>query len=249
MKKTILSLLAIVSLSLSASAQIEIYVEGGTTNLAGDVYTFYATGETDHVHEIHVENHTGTNQSWVINRRRVDVPSSWVDFLCWGHETNNFGGTCIDDQTMDLDLYLMPLTSQTIVNTVDGEYGFISSHITPSFSNTGTATYRYYVGDSVNPYLDSVDFSVILTPLTIQEQKPALTVGVHPNPASDQITVTAEGADGATVRIMDVLGNQILKSTISESKTIDVSEFRNGIYFVIVESKGTSINRKVVVRH
>jgi len=48
----------------------------------------------------------------------------------------------------------------------------------------------------------------------------------------------------------DVLGNTLLSKKISGSETIDVSEFRNGIYFITMEAKGAKkINRKVIVRH
>lgn len=252
MKKTLLSLVAIAGLSIGAQAQIEIYVEGDATNTnyaGGGVYTVYANGETDQVHEIHVENHTGSNQSWVINRRRIDDPASWTDFLCWGHESDNFGGTCIDAQSMDMELYLMPMTASTIVDVSDGEYGFIASHITPSYNDPTTVTYRYYVGDAGNNFIDSMDLVMVMTPLSIEEKAPELTIGVKPNPATDYIVVSAGGVETATVRIIDVLGNVIMKSTVSGSKNVDVSEYRNGIYFVTVEANGTKVSRKVFVRH
>ena len=50
---------------------------------------------------------------------------------------------------------------------------------------------------------------------------------------------------------VDVLGNVVLNETsFNQTKKIDVSNFRNGIYFVKVESEGSkAITRKVVVRH
>jgi len=248
MKKTLLSLFAIAGLSMGVSAQIEIYADGGTTNLSGGgVYSYYATGDTDQAHELHIENHTGSTLDWIVSRRKITTVPSWVDYLCWGHESDNFGGTCIDAGTMDTDLYLMP--GSAAVSVADGEYGFISSHIKPSFNDVGTYVYRYYVGTEANPFMDSADVSVTLTPLSVPELKPTLTVNVHPNPATEYVVVALEGAESATVRVIDVLGNEILKSSINTTKTIDVSEYRNGIYFVIVESKGATINRKVIVRH
>jgi hypothetical protein len=246
MKKTLLSILAIAGLATMASAQIEMYVNGGTTDYSdGGVYTLYATGETDHSTEIHVENHTGNTHDWLVSRTRINRPTSWVDYLCWGHESDQFGGVCIDAPTMDSD----PWTITADITVADGEYGFISSHVTPSFNDPATVTYRYYVGTSGNPYQDSMDLVVILTPLELNET-PLLEVSVAPNPATDYVKVTAEGVESATVKMIDVLGNVILKETIKGSKTIDVAEFRNGIYFVIIEAEGVkTINRKVIVRH
>ena len=248
MKKTLLSIIAIATLSFGASAQIEMYVEGGTTDYSdGGVYTFYANGATEQHHTIRIENNSGSSQDWIVSRLRVDPPASYVDNLCWGHETDQFGGLCIDANSMDMTLYNFP--SGQAVTVGNGEAGVLASYITPDENDPGSYSYRYYVGTSQNPYQDSMDVNIIMTPLTIEEQAPILTVGVKPNPATDYMVVTAEGAETATVRIIDVLGNVILNTKISGSKSIDVSEYRNGIYFVIVEANGTKINRKVFVRH
>ena len=171
-----------------------------------------------------------------------------MDFLCWGHESDAFGGTCIDALSMDSDLWSMQAAQA--VTVADGEYGFISGHVTPSFNDPAVVTYRYFVGVDGDPYQDSMDVVVSLSAASIVETEPSLTVNVAPNPASDYVTVSAEGVSDASVKIMDVLGNKIMTSTIVGSKTIDVSEYRNGIYFIIVESKGVkTINRKVIIRH
>ena len=249
MKKTLLSALAILGLSLGATAQIEIYVDGGATDYAGGgVFAYHATGDSDQLHEIHMENHSGSSQDMIVSRRLVGThPASWTDYLCWGHQTDQFGGLCIDAVSMDMELYTMP--GSGAVTLADGEYGFVSSHITPSFNDPGTYTFRYYVGTDQNPYMDSVDFEVTLTPLTIEEKAPELSIGVKPNPATDYMVVTANGVESANVRVIDVLGNVVHKSTVSGSKNIDVSEYRNGIYFVMIESKGTKVSRKVFIRH
>ena len=64
------------------------------------------------------------------------------------------------------------------------------------------------------------------------------------------IKVNAEGIENTSVKMIDVLGNEIMKGSFKGTKTIDVSEFRNGIYFIIVEAPGAkTINKKVIVRH
>lgn len=247
MKKTILSLLAIATISMGASAQITINIEGETGDYAGSNFSISAPDDSEESNKILVYNNSGAPGDWIVSRRRINVPATWTDFLCWGHETDQLGGVCIDAQSMDMELYTLPGTSAVTVN--DGEHAFISSYITPSFNDPGTATYRYYVGTDQNPFMDSVDFVVTLTPLSIPETKPNLSVAVQPNPATEYMVVTAQGVESATVRVVDVLGNEIVNTTITGSKSFNVSEYRNGIYFVIVESKGVRVNRKVFVRH
>lgn len=80
---------------------------------------------------------------------------------------------------------------------------------------------------------------------------PQLSVGVSPNPASESFTVTTGINENASIKILDVLGNVVFKETIiSESKDINISKFKNGVYFVIVEAPGAkAVNRKLIVRH
>lgn len=78
---------------------------------------------------------------------------------------------------------------------------------------------------------------------------PELSISVQPNPASDFITINADGVENAMVQIIDVLGNVVWNSTISGKGSINVTEFRNGIYYVNVSANGTRASRKVIVRH
>lgn len=241
MKKTLLSLIAIAGLSMSLSAQIEIYVDAGTVNMSGEVENYALTGAVSdhHMVDFIYANLSENDETWTITRRVMSQPASWSNYFCWGQ--NGQFGNCYDTS------YLEYFNSGSLVISSQTE-GLVSTYV--NAPDAGTAVYRYYVSnDGGTTFLDSIDLMVSSTadvPVITAEQ---LSVKVAPNPATEYILVSTTGASSATVRIIDILGNQILKSTISESKTIDVSEYRNGIYFVIVESKGTTINRKVIVRH
>lgn len=78
---------------------------------------------------------------------------------------------------------------------------------------------------------------------------PEITVSVQPNPATNYITIDIDGSENATVQIIDVLGNVIWNATIKVSETIDVTNYRNGIYFVNISANGNNVSRKVIVRH
>jgi len=249
MKKLILSFVALASISLSASAQIEIYVEGDATNTdysGGGAYSYDASPATDNDRKIHFYNESGSTVEWIISRKRISQPANWQDYFCWGHETDQFGGICIGAQAMNMELFQM---TSNHVTALDGEYGILAAHCETSGTDTGTATYRYYVGTYQDPFQDSMDLNVTIAPASIEEAKPELTVGVQPNPASNNITITAGGVDNASVQIVDVLGNVIMNTSVSGSKSINVAEYRNGIYFVTVSAKGTRVSRKVIVRH
>ena len=248
MKKIILSLFTVLCVAAVSSAQVEMYVDGGTTNYAGGgVFNVTAVNGNELIHEIHVENHSGVDKDWFVSRTRINRPLTWTDFLCWGHESDQFGGTCIDGQTMDSDPWSM-VASQA-VTVADSEYGFISSHITPGVSDPAVVTYRYYIGTVANPFEDSMDIEVSLV-LSVSEVAP-LSVNLMPNPASEQLTINTSGVHNASAKMIDVLGNVVMLEAITgNSKTINVKKFKNGIYFLTINAEGIKpVTRRVLIRH
>lgn len=62
--------------------------------------------------------------------------------------------------------------------------------------------------------------------------RPALRL--HPNPAGDQLTISADPAP-MSVRIVDVLGREVWNGTIAGWRTIDISLLPGGMYAVVTE--------------
>ncbi|GAB5416868.1 MAG: hypothetical protein Crog4KO_17350 [Crocinitomicaceae bacterium] len=245
MKKLLLSLLVIGGLSLSAAAQFEFYVQGDptNTNYAGSTYSIQALSASDQYTKVDVVNKTGSSDQFVIGRRRIlPEASSWTDYMCWGGSAG--GGLCIDAPIMDQEYFQM---QNSAVPLDPDSMGLLESHIEPNFNDPGTYTYRYYVGTLNDYFIDSIDIEVTLSPLSVPE--PKLTVGIQPNPATEYITIQIDGFESADVEIVDILGNIVMDSKITGQSTINVAEYRNGIYFVTVSASGTRVSRKVVVRH
>ncbi|PWL32518.1 MAG: hypothetical protein DCO96_02955 [Fluviicola sp. XM-24bin1] len=239
MKKSLLSLFLISGVAFASTAQVTIDVDGGNTDIAGTTEQYNIAPPTQDLHMIDflITNNTGGSTDMYVTRRIISQPNDWEEYMCWG----------LDGQ---LGLCYAPSPNEyftsTAVNFADGEVGRLATYI--NSTNNGVAVYRFYVSYDGQNYVDSVDFQVNGTAST-PEIAPELSVGVNPNPASDNFTVTAGGVSSANVQIVDVLGNVVLNTTISGSKTFDVAEYRNGIYFVTVSSKGTRVSRKVIVRH
>jgi hypothetical protein len=58
-------LLTVLCYSTVAYGQIEMYVDGGIINYAGGgVFAVNTANSSELNHDIHVENHTGTEQDW-----------------------------------------------------------------------------------------------------------------------------------------------------------------------------------------
>ena len=80
--------------------------------------------------------------------------------------------------------------------------------------------------------------------------KNTISFSVIPNPASDFIYITLNGAENSSIKIIDILGNNLYFETISTSKKIDISDFKNGIYFISIESSDSKIaSRRLIVKH
>lgn len=221
-------------------AQSSITVDGSSTVISGGNYTENLTSAvTDlHVVDFIVHNETGSTQQWKITRKHINNPSGWEEYLCWG--LNGAFGNCYPHNANAVWSSL----NEPIFTDSSGR---LSTYITAP--SGGTGHYRYYVStDGVN-FIDSVDL-IINNTLSVEE-KASLAINVSPNPASDNLTINTNGVTETNVRIVDVLGNVVLSEKLyNGKKTLDISRFRNGVYFVTVEAEGVKpVTRKVIVRH
>ena len=247
MKKFILSLSAIFTLSffgvIAQSNGIEIRLDGNGADLSGtEVVINLTTGNYDA--NMHVSNNTGTNKAWKITRRKISVPATWTDVLCWGPNCYPASG----------DLYTTPGVAPIVTNGTElfstGLVADLHMTITPNQTATSSALYRYYITNTQGAYEDSIDLSINFT-LGVTSLKQPTTLTISPNPADDNVKIALEGIENSSVKIVDVLGNVVYNESINNgTKNIDVSTFKNGVYFVLVEAPGIkSFNRKLIIRH
>ena len=247
MKKIVLSIIAIATFSTIASAQIKIYEEGSTTDVSGGEVAINAWQGTEVHTAFHIVNSTGAAHTWNVTRVKLNsIPSTWSDYLCWGPQ-GGFGN-CYPASGMTTTSWTTPSADAPTIAV--GDSALLSTYITPDFSANGNETYRYYVGTDQNPTMDSVDVRVFFT-LGLNEVTPQLSINIAPNPSNDYFVVSAEGSEASSIKIVDVLGNVILSEQMNTaSKKVEVSSFRNGVYFVIIESNTAKpVTKRIVVRH
>jgi len=77
---------------------------------------------------------------------------------------------------------------------------------------------------------------------------------VFPNPSNGIIQIILSGFKGqrSELRIMDVIGNVVLRETLNDldernSKTFDLSKFPSGLYYVKLQSDNYSAIRKIII--
>lgn len=247
MKKALLYF-ALLTVGFTAKAQdgIEVYNYGDLTDYSGD--TVYVTASSFETFDVVMEvfNNTGSTKQWRITRKRLSIPNNWKDGLCWGHCIDEWG-LCYGSAQMASN----PWTTSVSANfdILDGECGKLKPQIDPDDFYSGTAHYRYYMSEDGVTYQDSVDVVVDFV-AAVKPIQAEMNISVQPNPASDYVLISINGADNGTLKIVDVLGNVVLRETISGSKKIDLGDFRNGVYFITIETgSGKNLTRKLIVRH
>jgi hypothetical protein len=78
---------------------------------------------------------------------------------------------------------------------------------------------------------------------------------IYPNPSTGIIHLTINNLEGKRVElsILNVIGSVMYRETLTElndryTKTLDLSKFANGLYYVKLEAESTSQMCKLVIR-
>ena len=81
------------------------------------------------------------------------------------------------------------------------------------------------------------------------------TLLVYPNPSTGVVHITINNLEGKKVElsVLNVIGSVMYRETLTElndrySKTLDLSKFANGLYYVRLETDKTSQMCKLVIR-
>ncbi|RYY18967.1 MAG: T9SS type A sorting domain-containing protein [Cytophagaceae bacterium] len=81
------------------------------------------------------------------------------------------------------------------------------------------------------------------------------TLVVYPNPSTGIVHLTISGLEGrrAEVTVLNVIGTVMYRETLTElnehsTKTLDLSKFANGLYYVKLEADNSSQLCKLIIR-
>jgi hypothetical protein len=93
-------------------------------------------------------------------------------------------------------------------------------------------------------FFDNIQFAGILG----LENNSQETFSIYPNPASNgYVNVTSSTSGVKTISVYDVLGKQIINTTIS-SYTLNVSELTSGVYILKIIQNGILSTKKLVIK-
>ncbi len=235
-------------------SQVEIRLDGLGPDISGGVHSVTVDQATlsqmGGVYSAHfvVTNNSGSDQKWRVVRKKIAVPATWEDQVCWPPTCYNATG----------DIYTTPSSSDfvpEIINgsdtTSNGEMAEIKPNISIGLTNYGQGRYRYYLMSPFTENLaDSVDLEINFV-LGLNETNQKSTLTISPNPANDFVTIDLSTDETSSVKIVDALGVEIYTSEVfSGSKKIDLSPFRNGVYFVFLRKTNSSTStQKLIIKH
>jgi plastocyanin len=146
------------------------------------------------------------------------------------------------------------VSGQHNVNQTSGPEFFASGILTApntwSFVFDIPGTYEYEC--TQNGHAETQFGQIIVNPANgiTGISKPAPRVDIYPNPVSDRLIVELNSPEIYGLSVLDLSGRVVVNFGISSlsRQTVDVSDWRSGIYFVEVLSGATTSRRKVIVR-
>jgi|GEM_PF-818497 hypothetical protein len=144
-------------------------------------------------------------------------------------------------------IYLIKLSSGRYVKLIFDSY--YKDGVTSNASRYYSFTYYFQPTGSID--LTAEDERETDTPVTTGIFTPAAkAVTIYPNPlssANNTLTV-ATNTIGASVKIIDLLGNQVYTSTMTDATTqLTNVNLIKGFYLVVLESNGTTYQQKLLV--
>ncbi len=97
-------------------------------------------------------------------------------------------------------------------------------------------------------FSDISTFEYTITTTSIEESE-LLDVTVYPNPASDLLRIEKPSGDAAMVRVMDVMGNEVLRKKMKgNSLELEVVNLNSGMYILRIEEDGKTGFLKFIIK-
>jgi hypothetical protein len=244
MKKGILLIAGVASMSLAFSQSLQIEFDG--TNVSGQCVEVSGSEKVFEIVEYFVvRNNAATDKDVKVKRTELDVSCNTSHAVCWY--------TCPAPTNSCTQTDLNSFFTETIV--AGATNNSLAGHHYPD-DNVGYSIYRYTAfvdGDPTdNAYVDVVFEHGASNPsggcvLSVKNHK-KVDMLVSPNPATNKLTVAFADGKNYEVQLINILGKVVLHKNVISSNNIDVSGLDRGVYFVkISDAKGNAVNSKKIV--
>ena len=183
--------------------------------------------------------------------------------ICCDNDNNNWGGN-IDDTPATKDIYFGNVSSSTNNNTcndinypntfttnvldMDENFMAYSSNswmFTNDQVNVMNATLNGYRSSLKNTTVSMNCDGSVGTGLNNYQLE---NLDIYPNPTLGKLNIASADKIN-TLSIINIIGKEILFVKDFSAKTIDLSSFKNGVYFInIITDKGTHIEKIIITK-
>ncbi|MCR4964221.1 MAG: C10 family peptidase [Bacteroidales bacterium] len=125
-----------------------------------------------------------------------------------------------------------------------------NSSVTPDVTTFYTNKLRIIFASDNYLHADGFTFHWnAFVPEGVEEYDQANNLTIHPNPASNSITINTENyTEASEITIFDLSGKAIMTTKIEEgASTLDVSSLANGVYMVRLQGKKHTETQKLII--
>ena len=253
MKNVLTGLVLTLSASLAAQNTFQVLDMDNSNAVVVPNTAIYGTVAVEDTHKANFDiiNKSGSVQTYGV--RRYDIVlnaaanSTAQAFFC-------FGGDCYTPGVMDSQ---NPVTLQPNQKTSElgGTYQSLLAELTEA--ETAGLSYVKYTFYNVNDANDTIQFSLRYNDATVGLQaqqilKPGLSLAPNPAHGNVQAMVTMNAAGKCSVTIHNALGALVNASEVTviagtSSLDLDISSLKKGVYFVSVNTGGTTAVKRLIV--
>jgi len=115
--------------------------------------------------------------------------------------------------------------------------------VTPSVTTTYTVSGTNSFGCS-----NSNAITLYVSPcMGIEKNTGNIQVGIYPNPSNGHVTLQGDGVNKITYTIYDMIGRELLKGEVTDSKQVDLSGYSNGTYVIGFKSGDITRYKKLII--
>lgn len=212
----------------SVGSGVNVYNQGLNLQLDisnGNLSNGSLLGVTGQFENVAAADQTSAGQLVQVTRRSTFSAVGYTDYLL--SKSITAGTVCNETST--------PFTASTLVYTDNFGGSATSVTFTPGGLPLSTGTLPVVATDGC------INIGM--------QEAPAIRMSLFPNPAKDFLLINADLPVGATVRITDTKGSELLRRPLTGSRTcIDVRGLPTGTYVVHLISGTHATQQKLVIR-
>ncbi|MFK7832574.1 MAG: endonuclease [Winogradskyella sp.] len=133
----------------------------------------------------------------------------------------------------------------TVVGTID--YSDTAQTVTIPNINIENTVSVIIEGNSVTSnrvMFDDLSYTCY-TALSVEEFN-TNSVGLHPNPVKNNLTIDLKSSLKTDIEIYDILGKRVYKNTITETSHVDLQDLKAGIYIIKLTQNNATISKKLL---